>query len=118
MRNATRNRRRMSISHGFRMNAMSRPVAVYVRSVLAVQIAILALALFAQTNLALHLVDLSSSLEHLPLGALLASIPVFFLAEERNVWRNEFLRCPNWLRIGCVVAMVYGAIAATFSVAL
>jgi len=38
------------------------------------------------------------------------AVPVFFLAKERNVWKNEFMACPMWLRIATVALMVYGFI--------
>lgn len=94
------------------MNDLSRVVPVYVRCLLAIQISLLAFAFLALINLALHLGDFSRYLGRLPFAAFLSSIPVLFPAEERNVWKNEFLRCPLWMRVACVVAMAYGFVAA------
>lgn len=96
---------------------MSRLLSTYVRCLLAVQILILVLAIITVINLVLHLGDFSGYSRYLPFAAFLSSIPVFSLAEDKNVWKNEFLRCPLWMRIGCAMTMIYGAVAASLTVA-
>ena len=41
-------------------------------------------------------------------------LPVPFLAKEKNIWKNEFALCPQWLRVVAVAFIVYGAAAAFY----
>jgi len=97
---------------------MSRLFTVYVRCLFALHLSILTLAFLALINVVLNLGDFTPIIRRLPLGALLASIPAFLLAKSKNIWKSEFLQCPMWIRMGCVILMVYGLAAATLTTVL
>jgi hypothetical protein len=46
--------------------------------------------------------------EVLLVGSLFAALVSCFLAKERNVWKNEFKRCPLWARGLAVSVGIYG----------
>jgi hypothetical protein len=46
------------------------------------------------------------------MGALLTAFPIAFLAKERNIWKNEFMNCPVWVRSVAIGFGIYGLVAA------
>jgi len=46
------------------------------------------------------------------MGALLTAFPIAFLAKERNIWKNEFMDCPVWVRSVAIAFGIYGFMAA------
>jgi hypothetical protein len=48
--------------------------------------------------------------------AFLAAIPTISLAQDKNIWKNEFRQCPKWLRIAAATFMIYGLGASFVSV--
>jgi hypothetical protein len=46
------------------------------------------------------------------MGALLTAFPIAFLAKERNVWKNEFMYCPVWVRSVAIAFGIYGLVVA------
>jgi hypothetical protein len=84
----------------------ARFVRVYVVCQLIFQLCLLAFALVASTLLSSG--TSASYVRYLPIVALLSAVPAFTLAQDKNIWKNEFLRCPMWMRIGCVVLMICG----------
>jgi hypothetical protein len=74
-------------------------------------------------SLALHVSSLMGSTQlyaeygefvfFLSLGIVLSAS---FLAEERNVWKNEFTRCPTWLKICVLTLIIYGGVGLFFQV--
>ncbi len=82
---------------------------LYVRFVLALQLLLILSSGFVHLCVAAGTTELFDQLgKPLLWGAFLTLVPALGLAKERNVWRNEFRRCPKWLRVAEMTVMVYG----------
>jgi hypothetical protein len=46
------------------------------------------------------------------MGSLLTAFPIAFLAKERNIWKNEFMSCPIWVRSVALAFGFYGLVTA------
>jgi len=109
-RRCRRRRRASRIGWGSGRSKVLEKVA-YLYSCLVLALVVLLLG----SSLCLHLAALLGSITlsarfgfALTIASFLIAGSGIGLAKERNVWRNEFMDCPVWLRVFVVALMVYG----------
>ena len=91
---------------------IGRIARTYVILLFAVELILIASSLLMNLNVWIGVRDLSELYGPvLFMVALLTAFPVAFLAKERNIWRNEFMSCPVWVRGVAIVFCIYGLAA-------
>lgn len=96
---------------------LARFASVYVRCLLVVELLFLGVSLSVHVGALLGINRIfPENGKYLFYCALIASIPAVSLAEEKNVWKNEFKRCPKWLRAVTLTLMIYGIVVASAQV--
>lgn len=46
-------------------------------------------------------------------GGVFAVVPAVGLAKDKNVWHNEFRKCPKWLQVSTLAVTIYGFVVAS-----
>lgn len=92
---------------------IARLANVYIRFLLLAQLVFLGLSLsvLAGTLLSTNPIFAEHG-KYLLDCVFVAFVPAVSVAEEKNIWKNEFRRCPKWLRTASLTLMGYGVLVA------
>lgn len=88
---------------------ISKVARIYVILLFALEVLLIASSLLM--NLSVWIGGRTLSARYGPvlfMSALLTAFPVAFLAKERNIWKNEFMNCPVWVRSVAIAFGIYG----------
>lgn len=84
---------------------------IYVVVLLVAELLLLGACLLLHISVWIGVGQLSArSAQAVLVGTLIVCFVTFFLAEERNVWKNEFKSCPMWMRVLALTFLIYGTV--------